>query len=163
MANIREIDSVIRKERVKEFFRLSLFISLMFFTVGIASGQSPGGRYVLYKGGNSIQQKETFLFLDADSVQIIEEGSEKLFNYKGNSFKSIFDGRRADCVELPKTVCTSITELYRMEEIEIKKQLDKVEEEKGFRPVPPIRHMVLKINLVLKRKNECVLYEVDWI
>jgi hypothetical protein len=104
--------------------------------------------------------------LEADSVQIIEEGKQKLFNYKGNSFKSCSptsDGRRVDCTEIPSTVCTSITELYRIEELEIKKELDKVENEKGFRPPPPIRHVVLKLNLVLKRENECVVYEVDWI
>lgn len=168
MLNIREIEYVVRNEHlaaisISQVLRTSFFILLMLFTVGIAFGQSHGDTYFLHRGGDSIQQKETFLLLDADSVQIIEEGSEKLFNYKGNSFKSIFDGRRADCDEFPKTVCMSITELYRMEEIEIKKQLDKVEEEKGFRPVPPIRHMVLKVNLILRRKNECVLYEVDWI
>lgn len=117
----------------------------------------------MYKGGDSIQQKETFLLLDADSVQIIEEGGQTLFNYKGNSFKCVSDCGPADCVELPKTVCTSITELYRIEELEIKKQLDKVQEEKGFRPVPPIRHMVLKVNLILTRENDCDLYEVEWI
>nr|WP_139235937.1 hypothetical protein [Algoriphagus locisalis] len=122
--------------------------------------------YSLYKGGDSIKKREVCLILDFSSVNITNDGQILIINYHNNTF------RHNPSIHISKAIkndfqedgeCVGISELYKIEGAELKRELDKVEMEKGFRPPPPIRHVVLNVIIILKFENENLLYEVEWI
>jgi hypothetical protein len=143
-----------------------LYILLNIGSISLCYGQTDDNYYTLYQGGDLIEKKKVYLLLNSDSVDIINDGKILIINYHKNSFihnPYKYQSKVIDKEFLANNSFRNLKELYDFEEAELSSQMKKVLQEKGFKIIPPLKHIVLKVFLILKFDNENILYEVDWI
>ncbi|MDP2061177.1 MAG: hypothetical protein U1C58_06020 [Flavobacteriaceae bacterium] len=160
------MDYLIANEmKVKKVIIFSLLFMLGLVQISISQEKENNDYYTLYKGGKQLIKKSVYvLFNEFDTLK--KRGDSLIFEKSNNTF--IYSPQKHHSVELNfssmnNKVFISIPQLYEMEENELKKRLDEVESEMGFRPIPPVNHKVLKVYMVQILNDKICRYEVDWI
>ncbi|MDZ4146794.1 MAG: hypothetical protein U1C58_00775 [Flavobacteriaceae bacterium] len=151
--------------KVKKATIFTLLFMLGIVQIGISQEKEYNDYYTLYKGGKQLIKKRVYvLFNEFDTLK--KRGDSLIFEKSNNTF--IYVPQEHHSVKLNfnsinDMVFVSIPQLYKMEETELKRRLDEVEAQMGFRPIPPVNHKVLKVHIVQILNDKICRYEVNWI
>lgn len=121
--------------------------------------------YKLYKDGKRYPKPIVYLLADKKDVLYKEGAGLTIFTIKKQHFRHVADTHEYRV--LPKTEfedfrLTDAVKLIEVEHLEFSKRAREIEIEEGFKPMPPIRHGILKVFVFLPKKGEYELFEVDW-
>jgi len=120
--------------------------------------------YKLSKDGEPILKP--VVFLQAENENLVYNKENKLsFNLSGHYFEhnsKIHNSFEIQSEKFKDVKFNTVSELRELEEKEIQRSRNKAEKQNGFKPLPPIKHIVLKIIIVKKIESKFLAYEVDW-
>jgi len=119
--------------------------------------------YTLVKDGQHFEKPIYYLSFEDLTISNLKE---KELVFTANKSRFIYPSKKNECKIISKTKCSSIKitkpeKLYSLETKEFNKSSSLVFKKTGFKPIPPINHSILKIFVL--NKNECKLYEVEWL
>lgn len=144
-----------------KYFFLNIFL-LLFLT---CYGQKDNF-YKLYDGGDKYPKPIYYLVEDDfEVIKKIEEGgivfistkTRFIYNPKTHHFYSM------NKQEVDKIKFVRPEQLFSLEAEEYGEKSELVKKENKFIPLPPINHSILKILILIKKKNCYYAYEVDWL
>lgn len=122
--------------------------------------------YKLFKDGKSYPKPIVYLLADKKDVLYEEEGTGLvIFTIETQRFRHVSDTheyRVLSEIEFEDFRLTDVVKLVEIEHLEFSKRAREIEMEEGFKPVPPIKHGILKVYVFLPKKGEYELFEVDW-
>ncbi|HET8803213.1 MAG TPA: hypothetical protein VFM72_01445 [Aequorivita sp.] len=122
--------------------------------------------YRLEKNGHKYQRP--IYYLNGDDFEHITKISDDKIIFLSEKSKFIHIYKKHASYKISKEKIKNINfvkpeSLYRIEEKKFEEKTDKIKQEKGFRPVPPLKHIILKVIILMKEKDSYCLYEVDWL
>lgn len=145
-------------------YYICLFFISLISVLNLSFAQNNNDYYTLYKGGELFLKP--IVYLQAEGIEkTFRHENYLFFEFKKNTFKCNLEKQgyvEIDQNELRDINFVGIEELYKIEEQEFKKRRLEVENEKGFRPIPPIEHKILKIYIIKKHGLVLKRYEVEW-
>ncbi|EIJ38659.1 hypothetical protein JoomaDRAFT_1647 [Galbibacter orientalis DSM 19592] len=161
----------------------TLFFSILSFFCATISFSQDKEFYTLYKGGEKVQKKIVYIYFNKDSIgnSVDIQNDTIYFVYEarihayGNSFETLTDRfQNKEGIKLYDklnkndidNLIYSMEDLYKIEEKQIKKDRNRVENETGFKGLPPIgRHADLDIRICVPNNNEDTfrIYKVNWL
>lgn len=122
--------------------------------------------YRLYKDGEKILRPIVFVLNDCANDMGNTNNSNIIFSIENQTFKHLSSVHHKDTIsniEFEKISLTKAKELNHLENQEYLKEAKKVLKEKGFKPVPPINHSILKVIVISKKKDNIIRYETNWV
>lgn len=142
------------------------FIMIILMVITLYSGaQERNNTYKLLKNGKEYERPVVYLLEDSFE-EILRKGREYLFLTKRerfihdpgihSSFK--FQGEALDTLDFHQP-----QELYSFEEKEYKEKAELILKETGVKPIPPIKHAILKVYIIRKKEAGYCAYEVNWM
>lgn len=143
-----------------KYFILHIFLFLHL------TGFTQEDYYQLSKNGDKFLKP--IYHLHENDFETIKKISERKVVFLSKNNRFLYDSNKHEIYKLQKNEFNNIKivkpeSLYKFEEQEFGKRAKKIKKQKDFKPVPPIKHNILKI-LILRKINGCYfLYEVEWL
>ena len=122
--------------------------------------------YKLYKDGEKILRPIIYVLNDCTNNLKKTEDAEIIFNIDNQIFKYKPKKHKKGSLSLSDFKKIDFKKAKKLIDIEYQEYLNasnKIMSRKGFKPVAPINHLILKIIIVSKKENEIVKYETDWV
>ncbi|GAA4891041.1 hypothetical protein GCM10023311_14190 [Flaviramulus aquimarinus] len=145
-----------------------ILIFLIFsFNLSIFAQENNNSKYYkLYKDGEKVLRPIIYVFNNSTTnLQKLDNGcvtfniDDQVFKYQPNIHKK--DSLTLNVIK--KIEFKKVKELFNLEHEEYLRTVKEVMDEKGFKPLPPINHSILKILIISKEKNNFIRYETNWI
>lgn len=142
-----------------------LIIFILIALPFICVAQERDNTYRLFKDGKEYQKPVVYLL--EDSFEKIYKNGQEIF-FLTNREKMVHNSNVHSSIKIPGEKFVTIDfyqpkELYSLEEKEFREKAEMILKETGVKPIPPIKHSILKVYIVRKLNSEYCAYEVDWM
>lgn len=142
------------------------FIFIFLVAIPFNSGaQERDNTYKLFKNGKEYERPVLYL-LENSFEKIYREGQDLFFLTEREKFvhnPNIHSSFKLQDEELDKLDFHQPRDLYSFEEKEYKEKAESILQETGVKPIPPIKHIILKVHIVRKEEEGYCAYEVKWM